>query len=246
MFRKLWHALFPASSERQYQTVRYAFPLILVTAMFASFASIATDSSYITIRTDAETITRDQSFFIDVLVTAHVAVNAVDLTIAYPEDKIIIDSIDTGTSVITLWVNEPYAKDGTIYLSGGTYRKGFIGEHQIARIRAHATESGDARILLKDSQLLSGDGSGSDVQTVVSQDFNEVKIEISGDDEGVVTAKASISVVTDTDGDGDVDLGDVTLFMSAWFSKSSVFDFNGDGRMTFGDFSILLAESFIR
>lgn len=247
MFKALQKLFFPGYNAQRYKTVRYAFPLVLVTALFASLASVISENnSYITISTDAQTITRDQSFYIDVSVTTHVAVNAVDLVISYPSDKMIIDSIDTGISVITLWESTPYAQNGNIYLRGGTYRKGFIGAHPIARIRAHATEAGEARLLIKDSRLVAGDGSGNDVETVASQSFNEAKILIIGDESGVVSAKASISIVTDTDGDGDVDLTDITLFMTAWFTGTSVFDFNGDGRMTFSDFSILLADSFLR
>lgn len=242
MFKVFWKALFPNHSAKHYSTVRYAFPLVVVTALFASLAAVITEnSSYVTIRTDSETVTKDQQFFIDVLVTAHIPVNAVDLVITYPDDKLVIDGIDTGTSVITLWTKEPYAKDGNIYLSGGTFRKGFLGEHTIARIKAHATEAGEARILIKETQLVAGDGKGSEV--AVGDSENEVKIAISGS-EGIIKGEASISVISDIDGDGDVDLKDISAFMAAWFTKGSVYDFNGDGKMTFKDFSILLAESF--
>ncbi len=158
-------------------------------------------------------------------------------------DKLVIEGIDTGTSVITLWTEEPYAKDGNIFLTGGTFRKGFVGEHTIAKIKAHAKEAGEARIIIKETQLVAGDGKGSDVP--VSDSGSEVKIAVSGS-EGIIKGKATISVVSDIDGDGDVDLKDISAFMAAWFSKSSVFDFNGDGKMSFSDFSILLAESFFK
>lgn len=242
MFKVLWKALFPNHSQKHFNTVRYAFPLVIVTAVFASLASVISENtSYVTIRTDTETVVKDQQFTIDVLVTAHVPINAVDLVISYPQDKLVVEGIDTGTSVITLWTEAPYAKDGSIYLTGGTFRKGFLGEHTIARIKAHATEAGEARILIKETQLVAGDGKGSEV--IASDSENEVKIAITGS-EGVIKGEASIAVVSDIDGDGDVDLKDISAFMSAWFSKGSTFDFNGDGKMTFRDFSILLAESF--
>ena len=244
MLKVLWKALFPNHTAKHYDTVRYAFPLVVITAVFASLASVITGNvSYVTIRSSAETVARDQQFTIDVLVTANVPVNAVDLVISYPEDKLIVDGIDTGTSVITLWTEDPYAKDGNIFLTGGTFRKGFVGEHTIARIKAHAKEAGEARILIKETQLIAGDGKGSDVP--VDSSVNEVKIAVTGS-EGIIKGKASITVVSDIDGDGDVDLKDISVFMAAWFSKSSVFDFNGDGKMSFSDFSILLAESFFK
>ncbi len=225
--------------------MKYAFPLVLVTALFAGLASVVSEnSSYITIRTEAENVAEGEQFLIDIIATVHIPVNAIDLTIQYPDDKMVIESIDTGTSVITLWTEEPYAKDGNIFLRGGTFRKGFIGEHTIARIKAHATKSGEARILIKESQLVAGDGLGTIVPVHESDTYNEVKILVRSSD-GIIAGEASISVVSDTDGDGDVDLKDIATFMTAWFTRGSVFDFNGDGRMTFKDFSILLAESFM-
>lgn len=244
MFKVLWKALFPSLATTHYTTVKYAFPLVIFTALFAGFAAIVTQTdSYVTIRTSSETVAKDQQFVIEVLVTAHIAVNAVDLVITYPEDTIHVDSIDVGTSVITLWTEEPYAENGNMYLRGGTFRKGFIGEHTIARIKAHAIESGEAKILIKDTQLIAGDGKGTEVTTTKSEKYNEVKIAVLGAD-GVITGKAEIAVVSDTDGDGDVDFKDISSFMSAWLTRSNTYDFNGDGKMTIRDFSILLADSF--
>lgn len=243
MFKVLWKILFPKYAAQNSATVRYAFPLVIATAIFASLASVVSEnSSYVTISTDVTSVSRDQEFIVEVRATTHVPVNAVDLVIAYPEEKIVVDSIDTGTSVITLWAEEPYARDGNIYLRGGTFRKGFIGEHPIARIRVHAAEAGEARFLIKDTQLVAGDGKGTEVPAATSL-ANSVEIHVSGGD-GVIAGKAELSLVTDTDGDGDVDLRDIRSFMSAWFTGGSAYDFNGDGRMTFKDFSILLSDSF--
>ena len=65
-------------------------------------------------------------------------------------------------------------------------------------------------------------------------------------EDGVLSAEATISIITDMDGDGKVDLKDISTFMAAWFTKAKTYDFDGDGRMTFRDFSIILADSFTR
>jgi len=237
---------FPAYTDRKYATVRYAFPLVVMGGIFVGLAALITESSsYVTIKTDAKTVAKDEQFIIDVSVTAHVPVNAVDLIISYDKDQIEIEGIDKGTSVITLWAKEPYFENGNIYLQGGTFRKGFIGQHTVARIKAHGIKSGEARVVIKNSELVAGDGKGSAVAVTENEQQNETQILVTGTD-GVITAKADLGIVTDTDGDGDVDLVDISSFMAAWFTKGNTYDFNGDGKMTFKDFSILLAEAFLR
>ncbi len=246
MYRKFWRLLFPRLAGTRFDTIRYAFPVVVIATIFASLASVVSDnSSFVTISSSASSVTRDQEFYITVSVTAHVPVNAVDLTITYPESKLSVLGIDTGTSVITLWTEEPYAENGKMYLRGGTFRKGFVGEHTIARIKVRAREAGEARVFLSDSQLVAGDGKGTTVDTESLQELNEVRIAVSGED-AVIRGDATLALVTDTDGDGDVDLGDISVFMTAWLTGNKTFDFNGDGRMTFSDFSILLADSFFR
>lgn len=243
MLRELWELLFRRPNKRKFKTVTYAFPLVFVTVLFAGLAAVITgNQSYVSITSDSKVVARDQEFFITVKVTAHVPVNAVDLVIAYPESKMIVDSIDTGTSVITLWTEEPYAKNGNIYLRGGTFRKGFVGEHTIARIRVHATEAGEARLSLKSTELIAGDGQGTEVQASKADENNTV-VFVYGED-GLISGEVEITFVTDIDGNGSIDLADISAFMAAWFIKDKIYDFDGDGRMTFRDFSILLADSF--
>jgi hypothetical protein len=166
MFRAFLHFITPEYLHAHYGAVRYAFPVVFVASFIAGIAAIiANNQTFVTIATDAQNVARDQIFFVDVSVSAQVPVNAIDLQIAYPDDKIAVEGIDTGASVITLWTEEPYAKDGIVYLRGGTFRKGFIGEHSVARIRARALEAGEARLFVQAQSLIAGDGKGTPVQS---------------------------------------------------------------------------------
>lgn len=246
MFRALWHFIAPEYLHAHYGTVRYAFPVVFAASFIIGIAAIiASNQTSVVITTDVQNVARDQIFFIDVSVSAHVPINAVDLQIAYPDDKIKVEGIDTGESVITLWTEDPYAKDGIVYLRGGTFRKGFVGEHTIARIRAQALEAGEARLFVRAQNLIAGDGKGTPVMATEDEGAQSVRITVAGE-EGTIVGDAAITILTDTNGDGRVDVSDITLFMSAWLTQNLVYDFNNDGRMTFRDFSILLADAFLR
>ncbi|HEX4799307.1 MAG TPA: hypothetical protein VFV22_02090 [Candidatus Paceibacterota bacterium] len=243
MLRFFIKLFYPNYQAKHHTTVRYAFSFVFLTTIFAGLAAVTTqNSSYISLQVSDDKVTQDQQFYVDVTISAHVPINAVDIILTYPEEFLVIDSIDVGTSVISLWNKNPYAENGKIYMQGGTFRKGFVGNHQVARIRAHAVKSGDARIILQSTKLIAGDGNGTSVNAT-NDGVGIVSLAITGSD-GVLTAEAQINVVTDVDNDNDVDMDDVSKFMAAWISRKFTFDFNNDGRMTFIDFSILLAESF--
>jgi hypothetical protein len=245
MWNKFIKYLFPSNHERVRTTVRYAFPAFAGGLVFASLAALLSESSsYITLSLSPQQVQEQESFFITVSVTAHTPVNAVDITIDYPVGRMRVDGIDTGTSVITLWTKQPYAKDGKVYLSGGTFRKGFVGTHTIARIRATALASGQAHVTTDTATFIAGDGKGTEIE-VADLGTEDARLSILTDN-GSIVGTASVTIVTDVDGDGIVDLKDISVFMAAWFSKKSTFDFNGDGKMTFRDFSILLYDSFFK
>lgn len=235
-------------------TVRYAFPLIFTAVAFLGASALVSDNkSYIHLKSSTSAVRSGETFQIDVFAYTHVAVNAVDIKLEFPKDQISIMGIDTGDSVITLWTQDPYVKNNAVIFQGGTFRKGFIGNHKIATINAKATQTGLAQFSAEDVMLLAGDGSGSKV--TVSETGKENTSLYIADESGEFTklpdsvglkATASIVIITDIDGDGIVTLADVSRFMSAWSSRLIVYDFNGDGAMSFRDFGIILADSFLR
>lgn len=235
----------PPRSTPRVRTVRYAFSVAVTSVLLFSLASVMSENStYVTIETSPTTVTENESFTITVKVKAHVPVNAVDITLSYPESRIVIDGFDTGVSVITLWAEEPYARDGLIHLTGGVFQRGFVGEHTIVRIRAHAVATGIAHVSAKDMTFVAGDGKGTEI-VASDSGVTETRISVSTED-GAIESEVTLEIITDIDSDGEVGLADISAFMSAWFSKGKLFDFNDDGRMTFRDFSILLSDSFFK
>lgn len=228
------------------RTVRLAFPLVAFSVLFFGAASIlSTTESYVILEPSTNTIKEGEQFSIDVLIYAHEPVNAIDLAIAYPNAQAEITGIDAGQSVITLWTRDPYFKDNTVYLQGGTYRRGFIGEHFVARIDAVAKKSGVANIEAENIRLLAGDGSGSEV-SVGNEEGNSVQIRITNEAGEVAGEIKVIRILTDIDGDGEVSMNDVLSFMDAWRNQQVIYDFSGDGKMSFRDFAIILSDSFFK
>ena len=228
------------------RTVRYTFPVAVITTILFGLAAVSTtEHSYISLVTSNTRVVKGEEVTIEVLVNAHVPVNAVDIVVDYPENELTFKGIDTGESVITLWAEEPYARNSKVYLRGGVFQKGFMGEYQIARIRLEPKTTGIVYVSHDSASLVAGDGKGTIVKTE-KVDENTTRLYVNSTEEGVLKGEASFAIITDIDGNGGVDLSDISTFMAAWFSRGKTFDFNGDGRMTFRDFSILLADSFFK
>lgn len=258
LLRYIIHTICAPCRPNRSATVRYAFPLVFAFAALVGTAALLNSSgSYIHLTSSTQTVQAGESFEVDVFVNAHVPVNAIDIQLRFPEEYVEIKGIDTGESVITLWTQEPYVEDDTVVLRGGTFRKGFRGDHKIATINAVARQSGLAQITVGDVLLLAGDGSGSKVavsksadasRTVYIADTNGKMPDAEGTHgDGVeLQGTATVFVVTDIDNDGQVTLTDIGVFMSEWSSRDIIYDFNGDGLMTFRDFGIILAHYFTR
>ena len=221
------------------------FPALLLSAVLMGAAVInSDDASYIRLESTDTTIEAGERFAIDVYAYAHVPVNAVDITLEFDETAVEVLGVDKGQSVLTIWTEEPTVENGSVTLSGGTFRRGFLSEHLIARINLQAVETGQSIFSVSDVVLLAGDGQGTEVSVANPDPKVSFFIYDENTDPSSIEAAVHISIVTDIDNDGKVSLKDISAFMAAWHNKSMVYDFNNDGRMTFRDFSIILADFF--
>jgi hypothetical protein len=222
------------------------FPLFLGVLTVLGASVIGGSGSYIKLVPSTTTVLEGERFTIDIYAQARVPVNALDVTIAYAPEAISVISVDKGQSVLTIWTKEPQINKDTITLSGGTFRRGFVGEHLIASIKVEAKQTGNTEFFIKNAELLAGDGQGTKVPVSGTGESNKTSFVIynESDSPESIIAKVDFKINADIDSDGAVTLKDVSVFMSAWKSKSQEFDFNSDGKMNFVDFSIILAKSF--
>lgn len=229
--------------------VRYMFPFVLgLAAVLSASALNSVSYSYIRIAPSTTTLASGDLFSVGIYVNAHVPVNAVDISLSFSEQAVEILGIDRGESVITLWTEDPVAKGGVVTLRGGTFQRGFRGEHLIATVNMKAKQAGQAEFSIGNLSLLAGDGKGTPVLTGKPEQSKANIIVLEAGSEGEeaanISADIAMHIVTDIDGDGRVSLKDISAFLGAWHGRTAVYDFNNDGRMTFRDFAIILAESF--
>jgi len=237
--------------QKPSRTIRYAFPMLAIVAAILGASAVSTSQqSALRLEAVPSTVAAGDPFSVYVYVSAHVPVNAVDIKVLVPKNVKVM-GIDTGESVITLWAKEPYVLGNNVILSGGTFRKGFVGEHLIATINAEAVESGIGEFTIHEAALLAGDGSGNKVS--IDEAVVGAKLYIANADgtfaapEDVATKMAiAMVVITDIDGDGNVSLTDISRFMAAWSTRTLVYDFDNDGHMTFRDFGIILSDVFFK
>lgn len=229
--------------SRRRGTVRTMFSLFSILAILGAAVISSTEVSYVRLEATVATVEAGQRFSLNIYASAHVPVNAVDITLRFDKDAVEVLEIDRGQSVLTIWTEDPIVTADKVVLRGGTYRRGFIGEHKIATLDLVAKQTGQSEFRTEDVILLAGDGRGTPVKLAES---NDSKVSLFIYDENSAPDNIGIDVrvvvVTDIDGDGEVTLKDISTFMSSWAKQDRIFDFNGDGRMTFKDFSILLAD----
>jgi hypothetical protein len=224
------------------------FPVFLLAGALWGVANLAaTESSYIKLVPSTTVIAAGDRFSVDVFAYAHVPVNAVDISLSFNPSSFIVEQVDRGQSVLTIWTEDPIITRDSVTLRGGTYRRGFIGEHKIATIELTAKQTGEAKFSANKVLLLAGDGAGSTVPAVPNQDDTlELFVYDTNTNPDDISVAVGVHLITDIDGDGSVTLRDISSFMGAWASKSRLFDFNGDNRMTIRDFSIILADYFFK
>lgn len=244
--------IWPWYYQRQRGPVRRTFAASLTAVVgIGLLAALATtpDESALYLTTDSETVVVGEPFYIDIMVDASMAVNAVDVDILFPSERLSIAALREGESVLTIWTEPPSVDGDLISISGGTFRRGFSGEHRILSITAVATEPGVLRLEPRSVTLLAGDGSGDDVAITAGEQTPLRLYAVTADDARAnqVTADDSSGEARPTHltGRSRVTMQDISVFMSAWNNQSPVYDFTGDGQMTFRDFSILLGDFFM-
>ncbi len=229
------------------KTVKFLFTSTLSIAMLVGTVIFGSENkSSIILSVDNDVVEAGKYFYVDIYADVTEPVNAIDFKINFDESRLSAVSVDKGESVFTIWTKEPEIKPTNVFVSGGTFKRGFIGRHKLVTVKFMAKQKGVAVLNVDKINFLAGDGSGRGV--TIAEEGRELKLYArDGDnnlDEDLQAFLNNKKILTDIDGNDKVTLVDVSIFMSSWFDRDKIFDFNNDGKMTFIDFSIILADSF--
>ena len=112
-----------------------------------------------------------QTFSVSLNIAAAEAVNAVEGTIIYPEDKLGIQSISKAGSVVNFWVKEPVVSknEGGIYFAGVVTNPGYEGKGaKILTINFRVKSGGEAYVNLINGSALANDGYGTQILSEIA------------------------------------------------------------------------------
>lgn len=117
----------------------------------------------------SESIYAGQSFTVSVFVASpDQAMNAAQVKMAFPINKLSVVSLSKTDSIVNLWVQEPSFsnQDGTIDLQGIVVNPGFQGSSgKLLSITFQAKQTGAASISLISGSVLANDGKGTNITT---------------------------------------------------------------------------------
>jgi hypothetical protein len=106
-----------------------------------------------------------QKFSVSINVaSADQAMNAVSGAVAFPGDKLQVDSFSKSGSIISLWIKEPSFTANSVNFEGFVLNPGYTGKGtKVLTINFHAKATGSAKLTFSAPQVLANDGQGTSI-----------------------------------------------------------------------------------
>ena len=142
--------------------------ILVVFSVFLQVLPVRAQGAKILINPNGGSFSVDSTFDVSIFVdTGGSEINAVDVRIKFPPDKLQVINPSAGTSFISLWLQQPTFsnKDGTISFVGGVQEKGVkTSAGLVSTITFRAKSSGRATVEISNqSAILAADGKGTNV-----------------------------------------------------------------------------------
>lgn len=142
------------------------FFFILVLCLCSLLPGLKAEAASIFMSPPSETFVTGGTFVSSILVdTEGASINAIDITIRFPQDKLQVVSVPIGPSIISLWVNQPSFdnREGTVTLRGVIPGGIKTDSGTIINLQFRAKAVGVATVRFADtSRILLHDGQGTD------------------------------------------------------------------------------------
>lgn len=135
--------------------------MFLLPTHFASAATLALQAS-------TNKVTVDNLFTVKVFVNSqNIFINNAEAIINYPNDLLEVISVDSKSSLFSMWVEPPTFSNvrGVVSFNGGITNPGYNGSGQLVTILFKAKEPGVASLFFSSAAVKASDGLGTDVLT---------------------------------------------------------------------------------
>jgi dockerin type I repeat protein len=211
---------------------------------------------------DSKTLQVGAMTSVDININALVPINAVGITIKFPQDMIEIVGVSKAKSFLNLWTEDTAIKEdtGEVHFSGGTTMKGGLtGSSTALTLTIEAKEPGQATLSFETVQVYASDGTGTSLTartrsitftipaTTTSTTASTASASASGSggaSGATLTASAAPTPPSaDLNGDGVVNLVDVSIMAIHILAPYDPrYDLNDDGSVNLSDLSILFSK----
>lgn len=143
--------------------------LLLIFSIFNIFTVNKIEAATLSLLPSPATVSVGNIVSVKVFVnTVSKSINNAEAIIEFPVDMLEVVSMTKGSSIFTLWVEEPNFSNttGKITFNGGVPTPGYIGQSgYIATITFKAKKQGTASVIFSDGAVRENDGLGTDVLT---------------------------------------------------------------------------------
>jgi Cohesin domain len=217
-----------------------------VVALLASATSSLQDEATIIYFSPSthEAMLVGDSVDVDININAHTSINAVGITVQFPQESFEMTGISKSKSFLDLWTEETKISEesGEVHFSGGTLSDGGrIGLGTVLTLTLRAKKAGSATLSFKDAEIFKHDGRGETVPvTMRSLNFSIADIPSSApaaSREAVLEFKNTQP--TDFNSSGSASLLDMSILTLHLFGPYSPrYDLNKDGKLNLIDLSV--------
>jgi hypothetical protein len=186
---------------------------------------------------------------LDLIITAKTPINALEATIAYPDNLLEIFDVTRNEDTFSLWphseTHDPAVNLRELHVVAGTVRRGgFVGTSTIATLHVRAKSVGSAELSFNSIEVTASDGKGTPVPARAhpfAYTIAERRLSSSGNSASISVAETAPT--PDLDRDGSVTIVDVSILLIRIFGPyDRQFDLDRDGALGISDLSAILAR----